>query len=61
MGDEVLYESIQCFLLAAKVYTQQESPLAAHVLEQLASGLEAATWYHAAARYHYKAAEVSLD
>ena len=39
MGDQVLAEAVQCFLLAAKVYTIHESPLAASVLEQLALGL----------------------
>jgi hypothetical protein len=50
----VMHEAVQCFLLAARAYEAQQSPLAAVVTEQLATGLEAANRHDAAARYHFK-------
>ena len=53
-GEEVIHEAVQCYLLAARAYEAQQSPLAAVVTEQLAMGLEAARRHDAAARYYLK-------
>jgi len=56
-GDELVDEAMQCFLLAAKAYDSQGSPVAFTVLEQLAMGLEAAGRHNAAAAYFAKAGQ----